>query len=77
MIGFVTSLPPMCSVTTSTLLRGLLSLLRASSNSIAAGNWFAIRVGVVAPPTARLTSSSCLHPCSGLGLSDGEQSNCS
>ena len=48
MIGFVTSLPPMCSVTTSTLSRGLLLPLRASSSATAAGSWFAISVGVVA-----------------------------
>ena len=62
MIGFVTSFPPMCTVTTSTLLRGLLSALRDSNTLTACGSWFAISVGVVAPPTARLTSSSFLHP---------------
>ena len=64
----------MCSVTTSTLSRGLLLLLRASSSSTAAGSWFAISVGVVAPPTDRLISSSFPQAWSGFGLSDGEQS---
>jgi hypothetical protein len=38
MIGFVTSLPPMCSAMTSTSLRGFLSALRDSSRAIAPGS---------------------------------------
>ncbi len=75
MIGFVTSLPPMLTVTTSTLSRGLSLPLRSSSSGRAVGSWFAIIDGVVAPPTAMFISSSWLQPCSGFALSDGEQSN--